>query len=124
MTPHSDPPYELEVSRADLAQALKTVVRTIGKRLGDGSLRFENGCLSIEAANTMAETPARGIWPVPIFVGNSWVRQIARKMPAGDPIRLRVAEGRIYANRYSEPCARSSENTHLIQRFLKLTNSK
>ena|ERR1700722_4597304 len=74
MTPHSDPPYELEVSRADLAQALKTIVRTIGKRLGDASLRFENGCLSIEAANTMAETPARGIWPVPIFVGYSWVR--------------------------------------------------
>lgn len=105
MTPHSDPPYELEVSRADLTQALKTISRSIGKRPGDAGLRFENGCLSIEAANTTAEAPARGIWPVPIFVGYSWVRQIAKKMPVGDPIRLRVADKRIYANRYSEPCA-------------------
>ena len=26
-------------------------------------------------------------------------------MPAGDPIHLRVDAGRLYANRYSEPCA-------------------
>jgi hypothetical protein len=30
---------------------------------------------------------------------------MAKNMPAGDPVRLRVAEGRLYANRYSEPCS-------------------
>jgi hypothetical protein len=105
MTPRSEQPYELEVSRADLAQALKPVARAIGKLPGDASLRFEDGNLSVEAANTTAEAPARGAWPVPVFAGHSWVQQIANRMLAGDPIRLRVAEGRIYANRYSEPCA-------------------
>ena len=104
MMPPSDPRYGLEVFRADLAQVLKIVARAIGKRPGDASLRFEDGCLSIEADNTVADAPARGTWPLPIFVGASWVRRLAKRLPAGDPIHLRVDAGRLYANRYSEPC--------------------
>jgi len=103
--PSSDSRYELEVSRADLAQALKIVARAIGILPGDASFRFDNGCLSIEACNTVADAPARGTWPLPIFVGVSWVRRLARRMPAGEPIHLRVDAERLYANRYSEPCA-------------------
>lgn len=101
----SDPQYGLDVSRADLAQALKIVARAIGKDPGDASFRFEGGRLSIEANNTAADTPARGTWPRPIFVSTWWVRRLARRMPVGDPIHLRVDAGRLYANRYSEPCA-------------------
>jgi hypothetical protein len=101
----SDSLYDLEVSRADLAQTLKIVARAIGKGTGDASFRFENGSLSVEAANTVAETAARGTWPLPIFAGLSWVRRLAKRMPAGNPIHLRVEAGRLYANRYSEPCA-------------------
>jgi hypothetical protein len=108
MMPPSDPRYGLEVSRADLAQALKIVARAICKRPGDASFRFEDGCLSIEADNTVADAPARGTWPLPIFVGASWVRRLAKRMPAGDPIHLRVDAGRLYANRYSEPCSWTS----------------
>jgi hypothetical protein len=105
MMPPSESPYELEVSRASLAQALKMVARLIGKRAGDASLRFENGSLSVEAANTAADVPARGTWPLPIFAHASWVRQLARRMPADDPIRLRVEAGRLYASRYSQACS-------------------
>ena len=105
MTPSPNPPYKLEVSRADLAQALKMVARAVGKGTGDASFRFEDGSLSIDSANTVADAPAAGTWPLPVFVGVSWVRRVARRMPAGDPIHLRVEAGRLYANRYSEPCA-------------------
>jgi hypothetical protein len=105
MIPHCDMPDGLEVARADLVQALKIVARAIGKRPGDASFRYEDGCLSIEAGNTVADAPARGTWPLPIFVGTSWVRRLAKRMPTGDPIHLRVDAGRLYANRYSEPCA-------------------
>ena len=105
MMPPSDPRYELEVSRADLAQALKIVARVVAKSSVDASFRFEDGCLSIEADNTVVDAPARGTWPLPIFVGASWVRRLAKRMPAGDPILLRVDAGWLYANRYSEPCA-------------------
>jgi hypothetical protein len=105
MMPPPEPPYELEVSRADLAQALKFVVRAIGKRPGDASLSFQDGSLSIEAANTMADATARGTWPHPIFVSASWIRGMAKGLPAGDPIHLRVDAGRLYTNRHSGPCA-------------------
>ena len=100
----SDPQYELDVSRGDLAQALKIVARAIGTHPGYASFRFKDGCLSIEANNTAADAPARGTWPLPIFVSTWWVRRLARRLPAGDPIHLRVDAGRLYANRYSEPC--------------------
>lgn len=105
MMPPSDPQYGLEVSRADLAQALKIVARAIRERPGDASFRFEDGCLSVDAYNTVADAPARGTWPLPIFVGTSWVSRLAKRLPAGDPVHLRVDAGRLYANRYSEPCA-------------------
>jgi hypothetical protein len=101
----SDPPYQLEVSRAHLAQVLKIVARAIGKNPGDACFRFADGLLSIEASNTSADAPARGTWPLPIFVSTWWVRRVAMRMPTGDPIHLRVDAGRLYANRYSETCA-------------------
>jgi hypothetical protein len=101
----SDSLYELEVSQADLAQTLKIVARAISKGTGDASFRFENGSLSVESANTVAEMAARGTWPFPIFAGVSWVLRLAKRVPAGEPIHLRVEAGRLYANRYSEPCA-------------------
>jgi hypothetical protein len=81
------------------------VARAAGKGAGDAVLRFEDGSLSIEAANTVADVPARGTWPLPIFAHASWVRQLARRMPADDPIRLRVEAGRLYASRYSQACS-------------------
>ena len=105
MMPTSDPPCELEISRADLAQALRIVARAIGKHPGDVSFRFKDGCLSIEANNTAADAPARGAWPRQIFVSKWWVRRLASRLPAGDPVHLRVDAGRIYANRFSQPYA-------------------
>jgi len=105
MTQPSITPSSLEVGRADLAQALKIVARVVGKDPGDVSLRFEDGHLSIEALGTVATAPARGVWPVPIFVRASWVRRLVRRMPSGNPLRLEVKEDRIYLERYSEPCA-------------------
>jgi len=95
----------LEVARADLAQALKIVARVVRKETGDASLRFEDGHLSIEAFGTAASAPARGVWPVPIFVRASWVRRLALRMPSRDPLHLEMREDRIYLERYSEPCA-------------------
>lgn len=104
MIPHSDMPDGLEVSRADLLHAVEIVAGLMGKQPSGASLQFEDGWLYIESGRGIAKTPARGTWPLTIIVGASWVRRLARSMPAGDTIRLRVDEGRIYANRYSEPC--------------------
>jgi hypothetical protein len=72
------------------------------------SLQFEDGWLWIESGAGIAKAPARGTWPLTIIAGKSWVRRLAKNMPAGDPVHLRVEEGRLYANRYSEPCTRTA----------------
>jgi hypothetical protein len=105
MTRLASTPASLSVGRADLTHALKIVTRGIGKYAGQACLRFENGLLSVEAQGTVAGAPARGAWPVPIFVYASWVRRLSRRMPPGDPLRLEIKEDRIYLERYSEPCA-------------------
>ena len=57
--------------------------------------------LFIEAGSAIAKAPAKGFWPLTIIVGALWVRRLAKSMPAGDPIHLRVDEGRLHTNRYS-----------------------
>jgi hypothetical protein len=111
MIPPSDPLHELEVSRTDLAQALKIVARVIRKCRGEARLSFVDGSLSIEVGDSTVDAPASGSWPFPIFVAASWVRVLARSIPAGDPVRLRANQGRLYANRYSAPCSSTSTNS-------------
>ena len=103
--PLSAAPACLEIGRASLTHALKIVAKPLRKDTGEASLRFEDGHVSIEAAGTVANSPANGVWPVPVFVRASWVRRLAQRMPPGDPVRLQIREGRIYLERYSEPCA-------------------
>jgi hypothetical protein len=112
--PPSGPIDGLDVPRADLANALEIVAGVMGKRVSGASLRFEDGWLYIEAGNAVAKASARGVWPLTIIVGASWVRRLAKSLPADDPVRLHVNDGRLYANRYSEPCVWTS-----IERPLK-----
>jgi hypothetical protein len=101
----SHPEARLEVSRSELVQALRIISRVLGEYSGAVELTFEDGYLSVEAYDTSAKASASGNWPAPIFIGASWVRRLARTLPDDDPIVLRVEQGRIYLDRYSEPCA-------------------
>jgi hypothetical protein len=96
-----------------MAAALSIMAGLMSKRSTGASLRFEDGWLYLEAGHAVAKAPARGHWPVTIVVGPSWVRRLAKRLPAGDPVRLHVADGRLYANRYSEPCAWTPEKMPL-----------
>jgi hypothetical protein len=102
--PISGAPASLEIGRMSLTHAQKIVAKAIGKDAGEASLRFEDGQVSIEAYGTVANSPANGVLPVPVFVRASWVKRLAQRMPPGDPVHLQIREGRIYLERYSEPC--------------------
>ena len=117
MSPPSEPKHELQLSRTDLAQALKAAAHAVGKYPGHVGLRFDGGSLTIEAGSTVATAPASGFWPAPIFVGASWVRRMGRRLPPGDPIHLRVDAGRLYVNRYSEVCSLTGAE-HVVSNWL------
>jgi len=103
----------LLIGRADLAEALRIVAHLMGKRVSGASLTYEDGWLFIAAGRAVAKAPARGFWPLTIVVPSSWVRRLGRSLPPGDPVSLRVENGRIYANSYSEPCQWSIEELPL-----------
>lgn len=113
MIAKSDPLDGLEVSRDDFLKAIRIVAHLLDKWNKGVSVRFEDGWLFIEAGHghAVAKAPARGCWPLTIIVGTSWVRRLAKSLPAGDPIHLRVEDGRLYANRYSERCSWTSEDS-------------
>ena len=117
MTLPSEPGNELHVSRTDFAQALKIAAQVIGKFPGNVGLHFDTDCLTIEAGGAAATVPARGSWPVPVFVGASWVRRMSKRLAPGDPVHLRVSAGRLYLNRYSEACSLTAEE-HVVSNEL------
>jgi hypothetical protein len=92
------------VERAELAEALRIVSRVMGRRVSKARLRVGEGYLFIEGGQTVAQAPAQGVLPSTVVVGASWVRTLAKSIPPGDPVFLRVENGRLFANRYSEPC--------------------
>lgn len=100
-----DKPHELEVSRADLISHLKFLSKAMGKSARTVTIRFQAGMLVIEAGESTVEVFARGDWPTAIMGDALWVRVLAKKMPAGDPIRLHVQDGRLYANAFAVRCA-------------------
>lgn len=99
----------LLVSRDDLAHALNIVSTLMGKQVAGASLWFEDDHLCIEAGKAIAKAPAKGTWPLVIVVNSSWVRRLSNSIPPGDPVSLQVEDGRLYVNRYSEPCECGSE---------------
>ena len=124
MMPKSDPPFKLEVGRTGLIQALKIVAQVIKKTARHIGLTLEDGCLCIDASETTAKVPASGVWPSQIFVGASWVRLLAKKMPPGDPLVIRVEGERIYLGRYSERCAFTASEPNLIPALPQVDESR
>src|ERR1039457_5876297 len=113
MTTPPGPTDGLIVARAELAAALGIIPQLMGRRATGSSLRFEDGSLFVAAGSAVAQARAQGSWPLTIIVGPSWVRRLAKSLPPGDPVLLRVENGRLYANKYSEPCNPSAEENPL-----------
>jgi hypothetical protein len=113
MTNQPVPTEGLIVDRADLAEALRIVSHAMGRRVSGAYIRFEEGWVLVEGGEAVAKAPAQGVWPFTIVVGASWVRRLARSLPPGDPVFLHVENGRLYANKYSEPCEWSTSEAPL-----------
>ena len=96
----------------------------MGRRATGASLRFEDGWLFVAAGSAVAQAPAQGSWPLTIIVGPSWVRRLAKSLPPGDPVLLRVENGRLHVNKYSEPCGWTTVKDPLDPSLGKVTEAR
>ena len=124
MTTPPVPTDGLIVARAELAEALGIVAQLMGRRATGVSLRFEDGSLFVSAGSAVAKAPAQGSWPLTIIVGPSWVRRLAKSLPSGEPVLLRVEDGRLHVNKYSEPCGWSTVKDPLDPSLGKATEAR
>jgi hypothetical protein len=102
------------VERADLKKALSIVSGEMGKRVSGATIRFEDGWLWVVAGNAAGKAPGRGFLQNSVVVASSWVRRLARSLPPGNPVFVHVENGRLYANKYSEPCQWTSTHFPLF----------
>ncbi len=65
---------------------------------------YEDGMLAIRVGMHIEEIPADGTWSGGAFVGKGWPERIRRKPPDGDVLLIRVEDGRLFVQAYSEPC--------------------
>jgi hypothetical protein len=114
MTNPTVPTDGVIVERKDMAEALGIVSRQMGRRISGATIRFEDGWLWVAAGNAAAKAPGQGYWPHSIIVGPAWVRRLAKSLPPGNPVFLRVENGRLYANKYSEPCRWTTANFPIL----------
>lgn len=105
MNKPAERPYELTVLRTDFLSQLRFLSVWMGKAARTVRLGWADSSLVIEAGESMVRISAKGKWPAMVLADVSWVRTLAKKMPTGDPLALRVHDGRLYVNRYSVPCA-------------------
>lgn len=120
---HDVPTEGLLVERAELAEALRIVAGVImRKQVSGASLTFRDGYLFIAAGRAIAKAPARGVWALPTTVGSSRVRRLARSLPPGEPVHVRVENERLYANTYSEPCGWEVEDFPLHPSVRRIAN--
>ena len=104
--------FQLELPSAEFKEALRSLARSMPRTQRAVSLWFEDGKLFIDADPAGVRVPARGEWFATTIVAASWVRRLAKRMPTRNPIRLRAADGKLYVNRFSEPCSLSFVRHH------------
>jgi hypothetical protein len=68
-------------------------------------ITFEEGMLLIDIRGMGTTVPAEGVWSGQALVPSILLRALARKLPDGDPLSLRVEGGMIHIGSLSVPCS-------------------
>ena len=99
-------PWSLDVSRAALAEGLATLAGLTHAPGAEAVLSHDGLHLLIELAGTSFTVLARGTWPGRARVAGSLLRGLARALPPGDTLRLRLEDGRLRLGSMSVPAQR------------------
>lgn len=95
----------LIVSSKELLPALKQVKKLCKPQPGEEAiLSFDGQCLHIELGGMSVAPAAKGSWNGQARVPGTFLINIAKLPPSGDPIQIRVSEGRLHLGTTSIGC--------------------
>ncbi len=110
----SPEPSTLAVERAPLQESLRRLRKT-GKQSSEPvCLGYANGALTISWAGSSEQVPAKGQWPPTVFVPSGWLRALAKALPEGDPLRMRLDNGRVITESLSCVVVDPGTQTELV----------
>jgi hypothetical protein len=99
----------LRVSRAAFRESLRRLRRTGKKSLAPARLESCDGEFIMNWNGSTERIAADGHWAEPVYAPSSWIRTLANSLPKGDPLTLQVHGGRLYVQKYSQPCVDPGE---------------
>jgi hypothetical protein len=87
----------LRVGRAGLLEVFRLLL-SVGKprKAEQVVLSFDGNCLHFDLSGMTATAAAKGSWPCQVRVRATALLSLAKVPPAGDPLVLRVEDGRIH----------------------------
>jgi hypothetical protein len=96
----------VHVDRTEFLRALKILDKSLkSKRYPEAIIAFKEGMLSIDIPGMGTTVPAEGVWSGQALAPSILIRALATKLPAGDPLSLRVEGGKIHIGSLSVPCS-------------------
>jgi hypothetical protein len=98
-------PAELRVDRGELSVAVKTLAKSLRrKRLVEVIVGYEDGLLRLQTDEVTVMASAAGQWPGRARVHHRFFLALAESLPTGDPLPVRVEEGRFSVGRIRTDC--------------------
>ena len=99
----------LSVARPALDEAFRLLRKLCKpKRDEEAVLSFDGACLHIECAGMTVAPGATGNWPGQVRIPADFLMMLVKMPPAGDPIEVRIEDGRVHVGSSSIGCKTQS----------------
>jgi hypothetical protein len=96
--------FEVRVERQELLRYLTVLSKSMSSKNKVAQISFNDGWLMIAAGEADFAIAAEGRWGQPVSIDASWIPQMTRLLPAGNPLVLRVEKKQFFINSFGVPC--------------------
>ena len=96
--------YQLNCKKSDLEKAMKTATYGIKKKTAGGFLWiYAGGRLTLRGPMAEESIEAEGNWPVAVSMSPQFAKNLAKALPATDPLHIRFGSGKLFIEKFSLP---------------------
>ena len=118
-------PAHLTIARVELNEAFRLLKKLCKPRPDEEAvLSYDGGCLHIELGGMTVTPGATGTWPGQVRIPGSYLMALAKLPPTGDPLLLKVENGRIHFGSSSVGCTSQDAWTRVIELPMNATTAQ